>query len=668
MKFTAPSCLPCSNVKSTVPAAAGASLTRLAVCCVLLALAGCQTTKKASYQAPPPAPRPAPGFACTTNAQEIICSNETLTRLDQQLAAAYHEKLQRSDSIGREHLIADQKRWLIARAQTCQASTLRLDTGVSAAPGLTACLARIYGERIEVLKQWPPLPNAAAAPGVKPTPHPLSAYVELRPAEYLEPQSCAALAEAFNGALRSHGALAPGRIPGVTALGGTHDGTSAASASEKFSVDLYDAGPYAGYALRARALKLGAERVVLDASALGSWIRRLPNHGGRPNTAASQTGDYGSIDVFQHAGRTLALVAEPWGKYAAGAQGEWAYAGLYQIAGSGLPEPLCLYRTYMTPPLRNEIERLPAVNALQQQLALLEAPAADELVGRDLHDDHLFGLERQWQYWNMPLLALGEARRNGWSQWLRLRHDAVLNALFSWSERSLRNKQTYRRLLAQMPAAAAELAAAYQRTQRLTADDARAAAEMTLQRMLAQAASDLPGYAVTLPNTPNAASASQYRAKYPILASEADLQRDRSYTGLYSAALNGADKEVIDDYLKYEAADPQRRQTRGTDGETPLMAAVESPEIVRQLLAAGAKANETDALGRTALMNAAAAGQIESVRLLIGAGAQIAARDRSSGAASASQNACQRIRTDLRAADKATLQNLLCPAGTMAAR
>jgi len=590
-------------------------------------------------------------------AQEIICSNETLAKLDKELANVYRRNLRRSDSIGREQLIASQNRWLIGRANSCAVPTLRVDPAMPPKSALLSCLINTYSDRIAVLRQWPQIVPQPTTD--KSLAHPLPAYVELRQTEYSDPQLCGALADAFNGALRNHGDLDIARIPGMSELAGTHGETRA----QGYAVELQDAGPYAGYALRARTLKSSDGRVLLDEAALGTWVRRLPNHGGRPNSAGSQTGDYGSLDVFRytaHSGRTLVLVAEPWGKYAPGAQGEWAYAGVYQIgATSGAAEPLCLYRTYMTPPLKGELERLTAYSALQGALSEIHGPTSGELIGRDLHDEYLFRMEQQWLQQNMPLLALGEAKRNGWIGWLRKRHDAVLDALFAWSERSLRNKMAYRHLLTLLPAASEELINTYQRTQRMTVDDAREAANLTLMRMLAYYASDLPGNAVNMPNAPLGGKSAAL-PKYPILATESDVQRERSYTGLYSAALNGADKDAIDDYLKYEYADKKTRLTRGADGETALMAAVESPEIVRQLLAAGASANETDNLGRTPLMNAAAAGQPESARILIGAGAQVAARSKPTAASSGGLNACQMIKADLRPAEKAALQGLLC--------
>lgn len=656
MKSTAPSSSRCAEV-APIAAVNVRGLAAGVACAALLTLGGCQTTKKV---APPPvAPAPVPGFVCDTSAQEILCSNETLARLDMELTNLHRRNFRRLDGIGREQLVAAQNRWLIGRASACAAPTLRLDPTLPPPPALLACLIGAYAERIAVLREWPAITARAASQATPATAHPVSAYVEFRPAGAgsADPQLCAALANAFNAGLRAHGTLDIARNAGMSLIAGTHGAARTAG----YAVEVHEAGPYAGHALRARTLKGGDGRLLLDENSLGQWIRRLPNHGGRPNSAASQTGDYASIDVFRTSaasGRTLALVAEPWGKYAPGAQGEWAYAGVYQLDGVATPAPLCLYRTYMTPPLKNALDALPAYQALQAALMAIHGPASRELVGRDLHDDHLFRMEQQWATQNMPLLALGEARRNGWSGWLRKRHDAVLDALFAWSERSLHNKTAYRRLLTLPPVAASELIELYQRTQRLSIDDARDAADLALMRLLARYASDLPGATVVMPNAPLPEPAGTgYTPKYPLLATEEDIQRERAYSGLYSAALNGADAEVIADYLRYEYADPQTRAarlTRGVEGETALMAAVTTPAIVRQLLAAGMSANEADARGRTPLMNAAFAGQTESARLLIEAGANVGARSKAGAAA------CQMIDAKLPAADRAALQGLLC--------
>ncbi|HQW20295.1 MAG TPA: ankyrin repeat domain-containing protein [Rhodocyclaceae bacterium] len=631
------------------------------------ALVGCQSTKQIVPRLPPPVP--VPTFSCDTTAQEIMCSDEALARLDKELATIYHHQLRHSDSIGRDLLVAEQKRWLIGRATACQVPTLRLDYAAPPNPALVSCLIKVYAERIVALKQWPQ--NSYAPPASTKgslTPYRLSAYVEFRQADDHEPQLCAALADAFNGVLRSRGDLDIPHIPGMSELAGTH-GEEGANATHtdapKFFVELRDAGPYAGYALRAGALKSSDGRTLLDEAALGNWIRSLPNHGGRPNSAASQTGDYGSVDVFRYSDRTLTLLAEPWGQYSPGAQGEWAFSGVYQITSAGTVEPLCLYRTYMRPPLKNGFERLPTYNALLALLSRIHGTPSGELVGGDLHAEHLLHLESQWQIQNMPLLGLDDVQRHGWSGWLRLRHDAVLDALFSWSERSLRNKTAYRHLLTLLPAAVEEVSDIYQRTQRLTADDAREAANLAVMRVLAYDVSDLSGNVVTLPDT--LVAAMKYRAKYPIVASESDIQRDRAYSGLYSAALNGAEKEVIDDLIKYEYANGKSRQTHGADGETALMAAVESPEIVQQLLAAGAGVNEVDTQGRTPLINAAEIGQPESIRLLLAAGAQVAARSKASDEAPLGMSACQSIKADLPPEDRIVLQKMLCTGAGIAA-
>ncbi len=628
-------------------------------------LAGCQSNR--AIVAPQPIQAPLPSFICDTTAQDIICASEKLARLDKELAANFHGRLRRGDTFGRDLLVADQTRWLIGRATACNVPTLRLNYATTPKPELIACLIRKYSERVDVLKHWPQLTPQAGA-GI-PAAHPLSAYVEFRKAEFIEPQICGALTNAFNTSIRSSGDLDIPRIPGMVELAGSHSvAASTRNDTGGFSVDLYDAGAYAGHAMRARSVKAGDSRTLLDEVSLGTWIRRLPNHGGRPNTLASQTADYGFIDVFRYSGRVLAVLADPWGKYASGAQGEWSYAGVYQIGSTGTAEPLCLFRTYMTPPLKSEFDRLPAYNSMLELLSRIQGKTSSELVGNDLHEEYLFNQERQWMMQNMPLIALGDAKRNGWQDWLRMRNDAVFDALFAWSERSLRNKIAYRRLLTLLPVAAEELISTFQRTQGMTAEDARDSAQVEVMRILARYASQIPGVEVSMPNTPVATG--KYRPKYPVIATQADIQHDRSFTGLYSAALNGAGKEVIDDYIKYEYADRKSRLTHGADGETALMAAVESPEIVRQLLASGASANETDAHGKTALMNAAETGQLETARILINAGAKASAKTRAATNPEADnpdstpggQTACNLIKQDIRLEDRSALQGLLCSA------
>ncbi|MBV2235033.1 MAG: ankyrin repeat domain-containing protein [Sterolibacterium sp.] len=621
-------------------------LSRFTLIVIALSLLACAKPRR---PAPPPQVMPAQTFACDMTAQAVMCSSERLAKLDGELVAAFHAALRRSDSLGREHLNAMQKRWLADRARACGVPTLQsLPDDRAAPPALAACLINLYADRVDVLRRWPVALPVPSVDGAAAKSHPLAAYVEFRLVESADAPRCGALAQAFNGALRTIGALDIGRIPGLGEIAGTHGLPRA----QGYSVDLQDAGPYAGFALRGSTLRDGSG-LLLDAASLGNWVRRLPNHGGRASSIATQTGDYESIDVFrstQWPNQTLALLVEPWGKYAPGAQGEWAYAGVYRLLPGAPAEPLCLYRTYMTPPLKNELASLSGYVALQKTLAEIAATAPSatgELVGRELHEDYLLRQELQWQIQNMPLIALGEAQRNGWWGWLRKRHDSVHDALFAWSERSLRNKRVWRRLLTQLEPAAEELAALWQRTQRLSEADAQQAAQLTLMRLLAQYASDLPGLLVHLPNAPLAGNPG-YAAKYPPLASEADILDERSYGGLYSAALNGADAEVIDDYLRFELADAQTRMTQGEDGETALMAAVESPAIVQQLIAAGFNVNASDARGRNALMNALLVGQVESVRLLLASGARDAG------------TACRLLATIAPAASRPQLAKMLC--------
>jgi uncharacterized protein YecT (DUF1311 family) len=634
----------------------------------MVALAGCQSSNK--IVTPPPVQAPPPSFACDTTAQEIICSSEALARLDKALAENYHRSLRRSDTFGRDQMIAEQTHWLIGRASACHVPTLRVDYAAPPNPLLISCLIRIYSERVDVLKPWPQV-VPVARPGAQAI-HPLSAYVEFKQAEFIEPQLCNALADAFNASIRNYGDVDIPRIPGMVEVAGSHgDALSTRKEAPGFAVDLYDAGLYAGFAMRARSVKSRDSRTLLDESSLGSWISRLPNHGGRPNSQSSQTGDYGFADVFLYSNRLLALLADPWGKYSSGAQGEWAYAGVYQIGTAGTAEPLCLFRTYMTPPLKNAFDRLSAFNSMLELLSKIHGRTSSELVGKDLHEEHQAMLERRWMLQNMPLIAVGDAKRNGWQDWLRMRNDAVFDALFAWSERSLRNKTAYRRLLALLPAVGEELFDSYQAMQGLAAEDARETADMTLMRMLAYYASDLPGAVVVMPNTSSTASATgKYQPKYSVIATAADIQRNRSFSGLYSAALNGAEKDAIEDYIKYEYAERKTRLTRGAGGETALMAAVESPEIVRQLLAAGANVNETDVQRKTALMNAAEAGQVESAGILVKAGAKISVRTRAAArpdaevadATPSGQKACDLIKQDIRPEDRLALQGMLCSA------
>ena len=60
--------------------------------------------------------------------------------------------------------------------------------------------------------------------------------------------------------------------------------------------------------------------------------------------------------------------------------------------------------------------------------------------------------------------------------------------------------------------------------------------------------------------------------------------------------------------------------------EPALFLAVDQPEMIKRLLSLGANPDATNWFGKSALMAAAQAGQAETVRLLIAAGANVNAR------------------------------------------
>jgi ankyrin repeat protein len=82
-------------------------------------------------------------------------------------------------------------------------------------------------------------------------------------------------------------------------------------------------------------------------------------------------------------------------------------------------------------------------------------------------------------------------------------------------------------------------------------------------------------------------------------------------------------------------ADPDVRQGSwsGREDATPLMFGLGYPEIVDTLLAAGARVNARDYLGRTALMLAAGRGDPELTARLLDAGADVRAADERGGTA-----------------------------------
>lgn len=592
---------------------------------VLLVLAGCASRPPVLRDTSPgPTQRryqPAhpPSFDCmeaSSTVQDVVCATDALSQLDSSMTEIYRQKLRTADAFGREPLVASQRKWLLGRVPACRVPQERMTTD-RAEPALAECLTRSYRDRIVALNAWSyPVRRAGDGSVV----HSAAAYIQFTVADAPDAALCGPMAEKFNESIKRVGDADPSAIPGMVEIAGTHAGRGAAAA--QISVELYDPGPYASFALRAAGLTAYGSPVI-DRQTLGHWIEEQPNSGGRFGPESSQTRDYGAIDVFNYSGHQFALVNEAWGFYSPAARGESSYAGLYEIA-SGQANRQCLFKTYLHPPFRGVFDRLPALNAWRAVLKQIKNRTPLGLDYNELRDDYQLRLEAQWNVLNLPLIALDEAKRNGWSGWLRKRHDLMLGGLFAMSETDQESKDLYRRFFTTLRPVANELVTAFMQTQGLTAVEAKDSANLVIMEMFADAAGDLPGGGAILDEPP--ARIKTYAPRYPLFPSAGDVERGRKFETAHSAALNGAPTAVVDDLMRYELANGEHRLLHGTAGETVLTASAGSPETVSLLLASGVDPKESDARGRNALMAAALTNQVESAKLLLQAGVDVNAK------------------------------------------
>ena len=434
-------------------------------------------------------------FDCTQTSsalQDVICGDTALSSLDRDMFEAYRANLRSVDLVGRMQLVANQRYWLLSRASKCKVSSRRLG-GTKPNAANVGCLTSTYRGRIGELKAWP---QPSSQPQVRKTDgagkfHPLSAYVEFRLVDGRDGALCSSLGRQFNNAIADRGEVNFAHINGSTQIAGTHGAAKGSANGVNYSVSLYDAGPYASYQLRAVGLDINGQNVIHDHS-MGDWVSQLPNSGGRFGNTSSQTRDYASVDVFQTQQRTFALVSEAWGYYSAAALGESAYAGVYDL-GSGSAQPLCLYSTYLTPPITRTSDRLPAFKELEQLLSRMTGEPP-QLEMDERRDEGLLERETEWILFNLPLVAIGEIERFGRQAALRQRHDMAIDAIWNWSERNLPSKLLYRRMLPMMQPAYDELLITFQQGQGLKPDEARAAADLVIMDLIDRAAENLSDF------------------------------------------------------------------------------------------------------------------------------------------------------------------------------
>ncbi|MEH6566281.1 MAG: ankyrin repeat domain-containing protein [Halopseudomonas sp.] len=598
---------------------------RLMLAVTIAALGACATAP------PPPAPKPdltprltplnadtKASFECSGALPAVhrqICASDALALQDKELAGYLRKRIDQLDLPGALVLEANQAQWLLSRAGQCGLG-VDTGTGVSADSNAIACLQSMYRQREAQLKAWP-----APQPQAQRERHAWSTYAEFRVAEDRSSGLCSTIVNGLNQAMARDGRISMAALPGAELKAGSHAPVSSADiGGQQISVELYDAGLYAGYQQRARGLRINGQ-VVMDDRMLPRWVAEQPNYGGRAHASSSQTGDYGSIDVFTYRGQTLALVNETWGFYSPAARGESAYAGIYSLQGGVTPQ--CLLQAYLTPPRTNTLRGLSSYSALDAELNKL---AGDPLPGysqQERRDLHQRWKERQWTLLNLPLLGVDQLQRNGREAAIRARHDAAMDEFFEWSERNIGAKQLYRRVMPMLQPAHQELVSMFA-AQGLNAQEAASAADLLFHETFARAMENLEA-PVQAPAAPPAPFAS-YRPRYAIAPQAGALEQGRQFATLHSVLLNGAPLSVISDFVDYETEVLGSQRGLGADGDTALMAAVENPDAIAFLLQRGFAVDASNAWGKTALMSAAQADKPASARLLLNAGANVHAQ------------------------------------------
>jgi uncharacterized protein len=462
-------------------------------------------------------------FPCedgNTPVQNAVCENQQLAALDVQLAAIYRERLGAADVFERDQLLAAQRAWVLSLPDSCDL------TGASAAPAgpvAITCLATAYQTQIAALTNW----STPAAVG-DPQSQAIAHYVSYKLLDTQQPRIfdarlptiCADIAGSAAGALSDDGAIDPTQLDGAQEIAGSHGPASGADPQGgTISVDLYRAGLYGGYQIRARSVSLsGAAAPLLGPTSVGDYVQTLPNGGGRYVSFASQTGDYGDIDVFTFNGQLLALMTDTIGYDSPAPPGEAAVAAIFTIA-NGTAAPACLYETFLMPPplAMGTFGTQPSLTPFLALIDSIQGVPPDALAPSDRQDTSYLATDTRWTMLNMPLVTLAQLRGGNWTGWLRYRHDQVLDSLYAWSQKSPQNQAQFNRLFALLRPAAVDLNTIYVQQQGLSTSDAEQATALAMMELLYQSTINFaPGLAGG-PADP--AVYKHYQPRYPILAS-----------------------------------------------------------------------------------------------------------------------------------------------------
>jgi uncharacterized protein YecT (DUF1311 family) len=484
---------------------------------VVAALPGCTIHHMASYVPGMTAPETEDAAASSTNcfeastpAEQLTCATPSLTAPNLTLTQTLQAKLRVADTFSRDALLASQRAWLLTLTATCH---LPEAAGTAAPAGAAACLAQQYETQTAALAAWQ---KPAARPEGR---NGIAQYVRFRispGAQAMNPDFCQALARNVNAALAETGSADPAAIPGATEIAGSHGPASASSGGRAIAVTLRDANAFGGFQQRAGGVMVNGAPALTSVS-LGALLQSTAaNQGARFSSYASQTGDYGSADVFTYDSRLVALLSDTWGFDTPAAPGEFAHAGAWDL-GATPPAPLCLFDTFQMPADNGVFDNLPNFTPWRDQLLQVRDSAQLPLGVGFLRDQGQLRAETNFLLLNMPLVVTGEARAGGWVPWLRHRHDDVLDALFAWSTSDPAHKPVFDKMFALLRPAAADLVRAYQQSEALSGDEAKEAAGLAIMELMYGATVNIaPGLGADL-QAP--ASAAGSKPRYPILAS-----------------------------------------------------------------------------------------------------------------------------------------------------
>jgi uncharacterized protein YecT (DUF1311 family) len=454
-------------------------------------------------------------FESSTALERAACAAPDMARLNRAMTDRLQTDLREADLFSRDALMASQRAWLLGLPALCRV-TDDPDAKPDAKPdaGAIQCLSGQLQTRTAALASWRPPARAGTGHAA------LAQYVRFAVAG--SPQSaaaafCANLARQANASLVQEGTVDPASFPGGAEIAGTHGPAMGDSGGHRYAVDLHTANAYGSFAQRARAVSVDGAPAVLDAVSLGQLLQAdAENNGARFSAYASQTGDYGAIDVFSQGGRVVALLEDAWGFDTPAAPGEFAHAGAWDIAAA-TAAPLCLFDTFKMSAEDGAFDHLPAFTPFRAALIRIRSEAPPKLGVATLRDQGQLRAETEWMLLNMPLVASEAARDGGWTPWLRHRHDEVLDALFAWGARDPANKAQFDQIFALLRPAAQDLVRAYQQTQALSGEEAQTAAGLAVMEFLYGAADAVsPGIGADLAAPGSAAGV---RPRYPILAS-----------------------------------------------------------------------------------------------------------------------------------------------------